>query len=132
MRKAVHDRLGLYRHKDFLNCCDYDFILRLGQAKCVIGHVPHLLVNYRYHQFGQSADLRVTANMQRESRLIRTAHGVPNGWRGSLLRFYSRGKRQFQKLRYRGKVDLIPGAWRIRSHMREKTTFSSNVGVDKL
>src|SRR5262245_16470377 len=31
VRKAVHDRLGVYRHKDFLNCCDYEFILRLGK-----------------------------------------------------------------------------------------------------
>ena len=132
VKKSVHDRLGLYRHKEFLNCCDYDFILRLGQAKCPIGHVPHLLVNYRYHQFGQSADLRVTANMQRESHLIRKAHGVPNGLRGRILRFYARGKRQFQKLRYRGKMDLVPGTWKTRRHMREKTTFSSNIGVDKL
>ena len=31
VRKPVHDRIGLYRHKDFLNCCDYEFILRLGR-----------------------------------------------------------------------------------------------------
>jgi glycosyltransferase involved in cell wall biosynthesis len=132
VKKSVHDRLGLYRHKDFLNGCDYDFILRLGQAKCRIGHLPELLVNYRYHEHGQSADLRITRNMARETSIIRKAHGVPEGVRGKFLNLYYRGKRQFQKLRYRGKMDLIPGTWILKKHMKEKTSFSSNTNFDKL
>jgi len=132
VKKAVHDRLGLYRHKDFLNCCDYEFILRLGQAKCQIGHVPQLLINYRYHEHGQSADLRITRNMARESSIIRQAHGVPGGIAGKLLRAYSRGKRQLQKVRYRGKIDLVPGTWILRKHMREKTNFTSNTNFEKI
>lgn len=132
VRKSVHDKLGLYRHEKFLNCCDYDFMLQMGRAGCRVGHVPEFLINYRYHEHGQSADLRVTRNMARESLLIRKEHGVPGGVSGSLLRFYTRAKRQLQKLVYRGKCDLIPGHWMLRKHMRERTTFSSNIGVDKL
>ena len=54
VRKSVHDRLGLFRHKQFLNCCDYDLLLRLGKANCIIGHVPEFLINYRFHSYGQS------------------------------------------------------------------------------
>jgi glycosyltransferase involved in cell wall biosynthesis len=131
VKKAVHDRLGVYRHKDLLNSCDYDFILRLGRAKCKIGHVPALLVNYRYHEHGQSADLRVTRNMARESLIIRKEHGYPGGVRGYFLRLCMRAKRQFQKLGYRGKCDLIPGTWSLRKHMREQTSFSSQI-LDRL
>jgi len=126
VKRSVHDRLGFYRHKEFRNSCDYDFILRLGQSECRIGHVPEFFINYRYHEHGQSADLRVTRNMAIESATIRKAHGVPDGWKGRVLQFYYRGKRQFQKLRYRGKVDLVPGTWILKKHMREKTSFSSN------
>ena len=132
VKKSVHDRIGLYRHKLFLNSCDYEFTLRLGQAGCRVGHVRALLVNYRYHEHGQSADLRVTANMARESARIMAEHGKPNGLRGKLYRFYYRAKRQWQKLRHHGKVDLVPGHWKLRRHMRSKTTFSSNSGVDRL
>ena len=132
VRKTVHDRLGFYRHKEFINCCDYDFILRLGQANCRVGHLPELLVNYRYHEHGQSADLRVTRNMDRESLLIRKAHGVSGGAFGKFLRMYARGKRQWQKLRYRGKCDMVPGNWILKKHMREKTSFSSNIDTSKL
>jgi glycosyltransferase involved in cell wall biosynthesis len=132
VKKTVHDRFGLYRHKEFLNCCDYDFILRLGKGKCRIGHVGRALVNYRYHDHGQSADLRITRNMAQEARIIRRAHGVPEGLWGTVLRACFRGKRQLQKLVYRGKCDLVPGTWLLRKHMRTKTTFSSNIGLDKL
>jgi glycosyltransferase involved in cell wall biosynthesis len=131
VKKSLHERLGLYRHKQFLNCCDYDFILSLGRAGCRIGHVPELLVNYRYHEHGQSADLRVTRNMAREALLIRKEHGCGFGLFSGPLRIYARLKRQLQKLRYRGKCDLIPGTWRLRKHMREKTSFSSQI-VEKL
>ena len=132
VKKSLHDRLGLYRYQEFFNCCDWDFILTLGREKCQIGHVPAFLINYRYHEHGQSADLRVTRNMARESALILKEHGVPEGWRGALLRVYYRGKRQVQKLRYRGKCDLIPGGWILRKHMQEKTSFTSNVDIGKL
>lgn len=127
VKRTVHDTVGLYRYKDFLNSCDYDFILKLGRAKCRIGHVPALLVNYRYHDHGQSADLRVTRNMARESLAIRREHGFPSGWRGQALRTYARIKRQAQKLRYRGKCDLIPGNWILRKHMKAQTNFSSQI-----
>jgi glycosyltransferase involved in cell wall biosynthesis len=132
VRRAVHDRLGLYRHKEFRNSCDYDFILTLGRAGCAIGHVKALLINYRYHEHGQSADLRVTANMARESALLRKEHGCPDGFRGRALRFLYRLKRQGQKLLYRGKCDLVPGTWHLRRHMKAKTNFSSNIGLDQL
>src|SRR5204863_8787955 len=70
VRRAVHERLGLYDYKRFLNACDFAFELELGRARCRIGHVNALLVNYRYHEFGQSADRRVIENTIREGRLL--------------------------------------------------------------
>jgi len=131
VKKALHDRIGLYRHKDFLNCCDYEFILRMGREKAVVGHIPEYIVNYRYHVNGQSADLRVTRNMARESAIIRKEHGWKEGAVGNVLRNLMRGKRQFQKLLYRGKFDLIPGTWKTRKHMQEKTAFTSNIPIGK-
>jgi glycosyltransferase involved in cell wall biosynthesis len=131
-KKSVYDRIGTYRYEKFLNCCDVDFILRLGQNRFQIGHVPYLLVNYRLHEHGQSADRRVSSNMRKEYLAIRKEHGFPGGIAGKLLELFARAKRQFQKLIYRGKSDLIPGKLFLRKHMRDKTTFSSNIGVDKL
>jgi hypothetical protein len=107
-------------------------ILRLGKAGCRIGHVRHCLVNYRLHEHGQSADLRVVRNMELESLRMRTAHGCPGGALGKVLGVCFRAKRQLQKLCYRGRCDVIPGRWILKKHMREKTSFSSNIGVDKL
>lgn len=132
VRKAVHDRIGLYRHKDFLNCCDYEFILRLGREGCRVGHVRQLLINYRYHEHGQSADLRVTTNMQRESGLIRREYRAVEGVPGKLCRAIYRGKRQFQKLLHRGRCDFIPGTVILRKHMKTKTSFTSNIDMSKL
>jgi glycosyltransferase involved in cell wall biosynthesis len=132
VKKNVYQRIGAYRYDTFLNCCDVDFILRLGQNGCRIGHVPHLLANYRLHEYGQSADRRVLRNMQQEYLAIRKEHGFPGGVAGKFLELFARIKRQFQKLLYRGKLDLIPGKWFLKKHMREKTTFSSNIGLDKL
>jgi hypothetical protein len=132
VKKAVHDRIGHYRHKLFLNVCDFDFILRLGQAGCRVGHVDALLLNYRYHDRGQSADLRVTANMARESARLLVEHGKPDGAMGKVFMFYYRAKRQWRKLLQRGQCDLVPGHWKLRRHMRSRTTFSSNSGVDRL
>jgi glycosyltransferase involved in cell wall biosynthesis len=132
VRKRVYERLGGYRNKEFLNSADYEFKLRLGRAGCRVGHVPELLVDYRYHTQGQSADLRIIRNMIQEAIVIRREHGNPGGWRGACLRVVFKAKRQFQKLRVRHKCDLIPGTWLLKSHLREKTDFSSNAGLDKL
>jgi glycosyltransferase involved in cell wall biosynthesis len=132
VRKKTYERLGAYRYEKFLNCCDVDFILRLGQQHCQVGHVPEFLVNYRFHEHGQSADRRVAENTMREYLAIRKEHGLPEGARGKLLEHFARAKRQFQKLIFRGKLDLVPGRLLLEKHMREKSTFSSNVGVDQL
>ena len=132
LKKATYERLGAYRHREFLNCCDVDLILRLGQNQCRIGHIPEYLVNYRFHEHGQSADLRVKRNMEAECLRIRRAHGCPAGLLGKLAGGYGRVLRQFQKLVHRGSCDLVPGQWMLQKHMRERTTFSSNIGVDQL
>ena len=132
VKKAVYTRLGAFRYKELKNSADYDFILRLGRAGCRIGQLPELLVDYRWHAAGQSADERIQKNMLRESSMIRHEHGAPDGMRGKWLRMMARGRRQMQKLRYRGRCDLVPGNWTLRKHMHEKTTFSSNIGLDKL
>ena len=129
VRKSVHDAIGLYRHDKFLNCCDGDFYLRIGKAGFCIGHVSSLLIEYRYHQFGQSADMRVTQNTEREWEAIRCEHGAPANWRGNALRFVYRGKRQWQKLIHRGKIDLVPGTWKLRRIMKSKTSFTSNIDM---
>ena len=118
--------------KDFKNSCDYEFVMRLIRAGCRIGHIPVYIVDYRYHDHGQSADLRVRANMARESELIRKEYGLPGGFLGRVLGVYARLKRQVEKLLIRGKCDLIPGGWLLKKHLRDKTSFSSNIGVDKL
>jgi glycosyltransferase involved in cell wall biosynthesis len=132
VRKAVYGRLGLLRHKDFKNSCDYEFQMRLAQARCQVGLLREYFVRYRYHDFGQSADRRIVANMAKESAQIRAEYGVPGGWRGRVLREYARFKRQAQKLVVLGKCDLVPGTWQLRRQMRDKTQFSSNIGLDKL
>ena len=132
VKKDVYDRLGLYRDKEFLNAADGEFILRLGQAGCRVGHVKMLLANYRFHESGQSADLRVKRNTAREWRVIRQAHGMPDGFRGKLLSIYYRSKRQWQKLTRRGKLDLVPGKWKLRRVMQAQTSFTSNIDLTKL
>lgn len=132
VKKNIYERLGAYRYDKFLNSCDVDFILRLGQEGCRVGHLPQPLVSYRFHQHGQSADRRVLNNTAREYLIIRKEHGLPAGWTAHLLAFYARVKRQYQKLRHRGKLDIIPGTWFLKKHFRDKTEFSSNIGVDKL
>jgi glycosyltransferase involved in cell wall biosynthesis len=132
VKRSVHDRIGLYLHERFRNACDYEFILRLGREGCRVGHVPALLIDYRYHEYGQSADLRITANMAREALIIRSEHGFPGGWKGRLLVTVYKAKRQLQKLAYRGRCDLISARWILKRHMRAKTKFSSNIGLDDL
>ena len=132
LRRETYDRVGVYRHREFRNCCDYDLLLRLGRGAFAIGHVPVLLVDFRIHQFGQTADKRISENMKRESDTLRREHGKPDGFPGVLLAVFARLKRQAQKLRYRGKCDLIPGTILMRRYMRDRTTFSSNVGLEDL
>ncbi len=132
VKKSIYEQLGAYRYEQFLNSCDGDFILRLGQAGRRIGHVPEALANYRLHEHGQSADRRVAENMAREWLVIRKEHGFPGGVTGKLLEIFAKAKRQLQKLFYRGKLDLVSGKRFLKGHMRDKTSFSSNIGVDKL
>ena len=132
VKKSTYDRVGLYRYDKYLNCCDVDLMLRLGRDGYHVGHVPRLLVNYRLHEHGQSADRRVADNMKREYLEIRKEHGFPGGRFGRFLEILAKVKRQLQKLFYRGKIDLVPGKVFLRKHMREKTSFSSNIGIDRL
>jgi len=132
VRKSIYDRIGAYRHKEFLNAADYEFKLRLGSSGCRVGHVPELLVNNRYHDQGQSADRRIIRNMITEAASIRREHGNAGGWRGDCLRVIFKARRQAQKILRRGTCVLIPGTWRLRSHLREKTGFSSNAGLYRL
>jgi glycosyltransferase involved in cell wall biosynthesis len=132
LKRKVYEELGGYRYKEYKNCCDFELILRLGKEKYSIGHVPEVLVNYRFHQYGQSADLRIQKNMENEALSLQKQHGRPDNFLGTLLHQYARVKRQMQKLAVRGKCDLIPGKWLLKKHTRDKTTFSSNIGLDKL
>ena len=132
LKREVYLRLGGYRYQEFKNCCDYEYVMRLIRANCRIGHIPVYIVNYRYHDHGQSADMRVRANMAKESATIRKEYGVPCGVLGKALLHYARLKRQMEKLLFRGKCDFIPGGVLLKRHLRQKTLFSSNIGVDKL
>ena len=51
--------------------------------------------------------------------------------RGRALRAAYRVKRQLQKLRYRRKLDLVPGTWKLRKHMKSKTSFTSNIPQER-
>ncbi len=106
--------------------------MRLTRHRCRVGHIQEYVVRYRYHQFGQSADERIVANMVREAERIRVEYGVPGGWIGRALVHYARLKRQAEKLWVLGKCDFVPGRWLLRRHMRSQTEFSSNIGLDKL
>jgi glycosyltransferase involved in cell wall biosynthesis len=132
VRRSTFDRLGTFRYRDFKNTCDYEFFMRLARSGSMVGTLRRYVVKYRFHDFGQSADRRVASNMKRECEAIRREYGVPGGLVGKALEFYARGKRQLEKLFILGKVDLIPGRVHLRRHMRERTTFSSNIGVNDL
>jgi glycosyltransferase involved in cell wall biosynthesis len=132
IRKRTYGRLGGLRYKDFKNCCDFEFMMRMAKNHCKVGHIREYIVRYRYHEFGQSADRRITANMKREVSAICREYGTPQGLLGWVLQRYARLKRQVQKLVLLGKCDLVPGRWHLRRHMRSRTEFSSNLGLDKL
>lgn len=131
VRRGVYARLGGYRHKEFSGSADLEFKLRLGRDNCRVGHVPQFLVNYQYHLHGQSADRRLIQRRWEEADIIRREYGHPDGLRGRMLQVLYKAKRQWQKLRYRGHCDLIPGTWKLRPHLREQTEFSSNRGPDQ-
>jgi glycosyltransferase involved in cell wall biosynthesis len=132
VRKAAYERIGLYRAQEFLNCCDYEFMLRLGQRGCRVGHVASLVVNFRFHEHGQAADWRVSHNEKRESAIVAREYGKPDGWQGQVYRTIYRLKRQAQKILHHGSCDLVPGTWSLRRHMKKKTSFASNIDVSKL
>jgi len=132
IKKAVYLRLGGYRYKEFKNACDYEYVMRLIRAKCHVRRIPVYIVNYRYHEYGQSADMRVRQNMHLEGALIRKEYGLPGGWLGRALKVYARVKRQVEKLVLLGRFDFVPGDLRLKKHLRAKTSFSSNIGVNKL
>jgi len=132
IRKRTYERLGGLRYRDFKNCCDFEFMMRMAKHRCHVGHIREYVVRYRYHEFGQSADRRITSNMKREVSAICREYGTPRGAVGWLLQRYARIKRQVQKLVLLGKCDLVPGRWYLRRHMRSRTEFSSNLGLDKL
>jgi glycosyltransferase involved in cell wall biosynthesis len=132
VRKSVYEQIGAYQYNKFLNCCDVDFILRLGKTGHKVGHIPDYLANYRLHEHGQSADRRILQNMALEYLTIRKEHGFPGGVAGKTLESFARVKRQLQKLFRRGKLDVVSGKRFLKKHMRDKTTFSSNIGLDKL
>jgi glycosyltransferase involved in cell wall biosynthesis len=132
LKRDFYLKLGPYRYKEFKNCCDSEYLMRLVKAGCNFGHINTLIVNYRYHEHGQSADLRVRANMAKEFASILKEYGVPGGFAGKCLLTYARIKRQVEKLIFRGKCDLIPGQWLLKKHLVKEAKFSSNIGVDKL
>jgi len=132
IKKRVYVELGGFRYKEFKNLCDHDLLLRIGRAKYRIGHVRMLLANYRFHEHGQSADLRIRANSAREREILKREHGCPAGCAGKVFTMYGRMRRQFQKLILRGRVDVISGHYYIKRHYIEEAKFSSNIGLDKL
>jgi glycosyltransferase involved in cell wall biosynthesis len=126
VRRAIYEQLGYYRQNDFVNCCDYEFILQLGRHGYPVGHVPKIFASFRIHEYGQTSDLRVAANIGRESERIMKEHGRPNGWRGAALQYLMRAKRQLQKLIIRGSCDLVPAHWILRKHRRPQSSFATN------
>jgi hypothetical protein len=70
--------------------------------------------------------------MKQEVSRICQEYGTPGGYLGWMLLYYARFKRQVEKLVLLGKCDLVPGRWYLRRHMRSRTQFSSNLGLDKL
>jgi hypothetical protein len=94
--------------------------------------VRQVLANYRFHEHGQSADLRIRANSDRERGILKREHGCPDGFAGTLMTFYGRMRRQFQKLIFRGKMDMVSGHYYIKKHYIQHAKFSSNIGLDKL
>lgn len=132
MKRSVFLRLGGFDHRKFRSSADYDLILRLGRNGYMVGHLPRLLANYRIHDFGQTADRRIQLNTRRENAVLQREHGLKQGPVGWFQRIYGRLRRQGQKLVMRKKVDVIPGTFYLRKYLKNKTHFSSNIGLDRL
>ena len=109
VRKRTYERLGGLRYKDFKNCCDFEFMMRMAKNHCKVGHIREYVVRYRYHQFGQSADRRITANMKREVSAICKEYGTPRGLLGWLLQRYARIQTAGAKTRAAGQMRLGTG-----------------------
>jgi glycosyltransferase involved in cell wall biosynthesis len=132
LSKEIYLKVGGFDYPRLKNCADYELALKVGRAGARIGHLPELLIGYRFHAHGQSADLRIQRNMTRESTMLMREHGKLPGLAGALQAGAHKCKRQAQKLIFRGKIDVVPGNFRLRKFMREKCDFSSNIGLDKL
>jgi glycosyltransferase involved in cell wall biosynthesis len=132
IKKRVYTDLNGFRYKEFKNLCDFDLLLRIGRAKYRIGHLRRILAHYRFHEFGQSADLRIRANSTRERLILKREHGCPDGFAGKVMTVYGRLRRQFQKLILRGRPDFVSGHYYIKKHYLTEAKFSSNIGLDKL
>ena len=132
LRKAVYDQLGGYKHKEFLNCCDVELILRLGQSRRRIGHIPEFLVNYRIHEYGQSADLRVVRNMAQGTRKSGRSTAAPpvfwGRWRPFMPAGYASGK-SCAIAAHAISSQAVGGS---RSICAPRLLFSSNIGIDTL
>jgi len=126
VKRALHERIGVYRHKEFINSADYEFILRMGKLGAPVGHIPEYLVRFRIHDFGMTADERVRRNIERETKIICAEHGRPDGAQGKALRGIMRAKRQLQKLAKRGTIDVVPGGKKLQKYMKAKTSITSN------
>ena len=132
LSRDFYERLGGFRYKELKNCADYDLILRAGALGAKVGHVPQILVDYRFHPQGQSSDKRIQDNMRRESALLQIAHGKADGFMGRVQETAYKAKRQLQKLFLRGRVDFVPGNISLRKVMQDKCDFSSNIGLSDL
>ena len=132
LSKKMYLQIAGFDYRRLKNCADYELVLKAGRAGAQIGHVPNLLIDYSFHDHGQSADLRVQRNMSRESATLMREHGKLPGLVGVAQAVCYKVKRQVQKLIMRGKLDLIHGNFKLRKFMREKCDFSSNIGLDKL
>lgn len=128
-RAEAFRKLGEFRSDDFVSCADYEMIMRLGAKGFHVGHIDRVLTNFRLHDFGQSSDRRVIENMKREIREIRDEYGVPRGIRFRALECFYKGVRQFQKLRKRGTINLIPASWKFERYRRDQNQFSSNLSL---
>ncbi|HKQ37605.1 MAG TPA: glycosyltransferase family 2 protein [Verrucomicrobiae bacterium] len=132
VRRRVHDQLGAYRNEEYPRCADYDFILQLGKHRLRVGHLREFLADFRYHEFGQTSDLRVIASMEGERQRIFSEHGVPGGRYGQVLRLMMIAGRQLQKLLYRGTIDWRRGTSILKRHRFEKGAFSTNIPMETI
>jgi glycosyltransferase involved in cell wall biosynthesis len=121
LRRTRMLELGGFQAERFPLCSDYDLFLRVAQAGWPIGHVAEFLAEFRFHDFGRSADRGIQRRMDVEATALRR-----QGQLELLFRAYGKGRRQLQKLVFRRTMDWIPGKPALRRVMRDKTLYSSN------